>query len=945
MKASVEAPGSELGGSGSIEADESAKSLIPPGNPLRPRALVYALAAGTLLLVLMASDAHFALSVPLGLMLVLVLSFGVLDFAGCFDDAGEPALGRVSLAVLAPRLVEVAAAGVGWLVALRLAVAGSLPGQLWSAPLLIGVASVGCVMALARLLARAGLLSLAKPLGCRADLWLVVVGVVLYLPLLGSFSLLDPWETHYGEVAREMLARDDWLSLWWGQDGWFWSKPVLDFWLQGLFFSVLGVRFRPDEMLANAANGGLPQPEWAARLPIALFSLLSVYLLYRFVAAAAGRRAGFLAGVALLTAPYWSLLSHQSMTDMPYVAALTAALSLFGLGLLTRPDETVRSLGLRVAGRTLQVSGFHLLFFVVLASVLPQLVYLLSRHLTLQMVAPPYGFRWHFDEFFSGSAGGNCGLPGNETCRGVAPANGMFQPVLGAALFGAALGYLVHLNRGERRRQRLFFLAAWYFTALAALAKGAPGLVLPVVIAAATLVAMRRWRDLTRLELAGFCLLFAAVCLPWYVQSYMRHGEPFTDRLLFHDMYKRAFAHVHDTNAGNDVSFRYYLWQLGYGLFPWTGLAMAGLSVTLRRATEASQKARVLATLSLLWLVVSFGMFSLSLTKFHHYALPCVPPLAIGAALFMDRALAGTPRLSQRNAALYAAAMLSATLMLVYGASRLLDGTAFGRVLPPATLPPASPVQAGVFLSLGLGLAGFSQHRLLGALPEPKRQPLLGALGIVAGLITLLVTRDLASSAPGDVSSSARLLHLITYNYKRTWPASLDFTAVQWGFGAVASVCCFGLAQPRLRRHAAVILCAVCVWFCVFTVSVYLPRVAPHFGQRELFLTYYRTRQSPREPIVAYQMNWKGENFYAGNRLPAFVSSGAKFKAWLKRQRSAGTRILFFVTEHGRVGTLKSELGPLRTLTTLTDKLLNNKFALVRVELAEPSTQAAPDTE
>ena len=54
-------------------------------------------------------------------------------------------------------------------------------------------------------------------------------------------------------------------------------------------------------------------------------------------------------------------------------------------------------------------------------------------------------------------------------------------------------------------------------------------------------------------------------------------AKPFTDRLLFHDMYKRAFVHVHDTNAGDDVSFRYYVWQLGYGLFPWTGLAAAGL--------------------------------------------------------------------------------------------------------------------------------------------------------------------------------------------------------------------------------------------------------------------------------------------------------------------------------------------------------------------------------
>jgi 4-amino-4-deoxy-L-arabinose transferase-like glycosyltransferase len=149
----------------------------------------------------------------------------------------------------------------------------------------------------------------------------------------------------------------------------------------------------------------------------------------------------------------------------------------------------------------------------------------------------------------------------------------MFQPLLGALIFGAALAYFLWLNRGERRKKRLFYLAAWYCTALATLAKGAPGLLLPVVIVGAVLVARRDWLELTRIELAGFGLLFAAVCLPWYVQAYMRHGDQFTDRLLMHDMYKRAFVHVHDTNTGSDVSLRYYVWQLGYGLFPWTGLA------------------------------------------------------------------------------------------------------------------------------------------------------------------------------------------------------------------------------------------------------------------------------------------------------------------------------------------------------------------------------------
>jgi len=933
VEVSAQAPGAEGETAESDQPDELATPLVPLGNPLRPASLIYALGAVALLLVLMASDGHFRFSVPLGLALVLVASVASLDFAGSFDDVGEALLGRVTLVRLAPRLLELLAGALGWVAALRLAVAGSLPGHSWLAPVLVGLASIWCVISAGRLLQRALVLSSGRPLRSRHGVWLLLLGVALYVPTLGSFSLIDPWETHYGEVAREMLSRDDWLSLWWAQEGFFWSKPVLNFWAQGLFFSLLGVGFRPDEMLSGVASGHVPQPEWAARMPVVLLSLLAAYLLYRFVAAAAGRRAGFLAGVVLLTAPYWSLLSHQSMTDMPYVAPLTAALSLFGLGLFTSPDQKVKSFELSAFGRNLRVSGFHLLFCAVLASALPQIVYLLSRNVTLQIVAPPYGFRWHLDELFSGSGGGNCGLPGNEACRGAQPANAMFQPALGAVIFGAALGYLVHLNRGERRLQRLFFLGAWYFTALAALAKGAPGLILPVAIAAATLVAGRRWQELTRVELAGFCLMFAAVCLPWYVQSYMRHGEPFTDRLLFHDMYKRAFVHVHDTNAGNDVSFRYYIWQLGYGLFPWTGLAAAGLCLAFRRAEAHNDKLRSMAVLSLLWLVVSFGLFSVSLTKFHHYALPCLPPLAISTALLLERAL-GTPTAGMRRPAAYLAAMASAALLLIYGCLRLREGSALGSVLADGSLSPASLAQAALLCSAGLGVATLAALKL-GPRNTAAHEPLLGVLGVAAAFATLLVARDLSTSVVGDVSASARLLHLVSYNYKRPWPPSLDFEAAQWAFGVAAAVCCFGLAFHALRHHAAVLACAVGVWFCVFTLFGYLPRVAPHFGQRELFVAYYRARSSSNEPVVAYQMNWKGENFYTGNRIPAFVSSGGKFKSWLKKQRSAGRRVLFFVTEHGRIGTLRSELGAIRHISTLTDKLLNNKFALVRVELGD----------
>ena len=85
-------------------------------------------------------------------------------------------------------------------------------------------------------------------------------------------ALWDPWETHYGEVSREMLARDDWISLWWAQDGWFWSKPVLDMWMQAIAMATLGVHYQPDKMLIGDGTKPVMHPEWAVRAPVVLLA-------------------------------------------------------------------------------------------------------------------------------------------------------------------------------------------------------------------------------------------------------------------------------------------------------------------------------------------------------------------------------------------------------------------------------------------------------------------------------------------------------------------------------------------------------------------------------------------------------------------------------------------------------------------------------------------------
>src|SRR5688572_1536089 len=147
----------------------------------------------------------------------------------------------------------------------------------------------------ARLLRRFAQHALAPAATC------ALLAAAIFLPYLGAVGLWDPWETHYGEVARQMVVRGDLVHPYW-ERGWFFSKPPLTMWLSVPALWLTG---------ADALDGVLSRyTEWGMRLPFALLAILAVTGLAYAVTRLASRVAGLVAGLSLATMPLFFFVAR-----------------------------------------------------------------------------------------------------------------------------------------------------------------------------------------------------------------------------------------------------------------------------------------------------------------------------------------------------------------------------------------------------------------------------------------------------------------------------------------------------------------------------------------------------------------------------------------------------------------------------------------------------------
>ena len=146
---------------------------------------------------------------------------------------------------------------------------------------------------------------------------LLAACALLFLWRAGNYGMWDPWETHYGEIARQMAGAQRLHQPWWPGSPIDRARGVptspsctSGSWRRRCSSSASSGRTRSPTELVDSWRA-----EWAARLPNILLSLVTLGAVWWAVARLAGRRAGAFAVVVLATSSQWMLITRQAMTD------------------------------------------------------------------------------------------------------------------------------------------------------------------------------------------------------------------------------------------------------------------------------------------------------------------------------------------------------------------------------------------------------------------------------------------------------------------------------------------------------------------------------------------------------------------------------------------------------------------------------------------------------
>ncbi|HTH49404.1 MAG TPA: hypothetical protein VMB21_17945, partial [Candidatus Limnocylindria bacterium] len=335
---------------------------------------------------------------------------------------------------------------------------------------------------------------------------------------------------------------------------------------------------------------------------------------------------------------------------------------------------------------------------------------------------------------------------------------------------------------GGISRRRLLFYGLYGCAALATLAKGLIGFLLPGAVMFLWLLVFNQWHRLRPLYLPTGLLLFLAIAVPWHILVAQRNPQ-WAHFYFVHEHWQRFTTTVHERTEP--------WWFFGevvlLGLFPWTGCLPVALRNSLAggpgdkpgagiagglRGAWARRKENADAWFLITWAVFIFLFFSKSQSKLIPYILPVFPPLAvlIGRSL-ADCWLTGEPktqRWAYRGFGILASALGAAMLIALWKRGVIRDVEQAQALRPAGTLAAVALLGGGFFVPLFFGRREIRRAFVAAA---ASLSVFYVALGQVQDEIGRAGTKDLAIYVKTHAQPGDRVFHYYEFFHDFTFYA------------------------------------------------------------------------------------------------------------------------------------------------------------------------------
>ena len=230
---------------------------------------------------------------------------------------------------------------------------------------------------------------------------------------------------------------------------------------------------------------------------------------------------------------------------------------------------------------------------------------------------------------------------------------GVSDMLLSACMCSALLAFFLGYTLEEDREKAGFSTASasrfpnkWYLTfyvliALAILAKGPVGIVIPALIVGCFALYLGNFRQLWReMRPVSGILIILAIALPWYILVTIANGQTYIDSFFGYHNFQRFTEVVNKHSA----PWYFYFLVVLVGFAPWSiylPVAIARTRFWQRSYWRRQPRSAQLSLFALFWFGCIFGFFTIAVTKLPSYVLPLLPAAAILVTLLWSDIIAG----------------------------------------------------------------------------------------------------------------------------------------------------------------------------------------------------------------------------------------------------------------------------------------------------------------